>query len=223
MSNTKWFHMKINLNKTRYRILLVIVWTSVLYIGYILTNRFQIFTPHSLPLTTLDNAIPFLPWTIAPYLLLISGMYLFAFIDNVDDFIAALVALTIAVSINYTIYIVYPTTYPRPALPGPDILGTGLYHWLVSIDTPSNCLPSGHITTPAIGCWYLARHHRTWRPYIFSTFFLLSLTTLTTKQHYIIDIPAGLLTASIGIIVANALVLSDKYNLTCVRRYWKDS
>jgi len=215
--------MTIDLNKTRYRIVLVFLWSSVLYIGYILTNQFHLFTPHSLPMTGLDEAIPFLPWTIAPYLILVLGMYLFAFIDNEDDFISALVALTIAVCINYLTYIIYPTTYPRPPLPQSTELGASLYHWLVSIDTPANCFPSGHITTPAIGCWYLARHHTTLRPFLFITFLILSVTTLTTKQHYAIDIPAGLFTAGLGILIANALVKSDKYNLVCVRRYWKDS
>ncbi|VAW80815.1 hypothetical protein MNBD_GAMMA12-2400 [hydrothermal vent metagenome] len=213
--------MTIDLNKTRYRVLLVFLWSSVLYIGYILTNQFHLFTLHTLPLTRLDQLIPFLPWTIAPYLILVLGMYLFAFIDDENDFISALIALTIAVCINYMIYILYPTTYPRPPLPADTELGSGLYHWLTSIDTPANCFPSGHITTPAVGCWYLGRHHKTLRPYLFITFAILSLTTLTTKQHYIVDIPAGLVTASLGILIANALIKSDKYNFNCLRRYWK--
>ncbi len=215
--------MTIDLNKTRYRVALVFLWSSVLYIGYILTNKFQIFDPHTLPLTKLDQAIPFLPWTTAPYLILVLGMYLFAFIDKEDDFISALVALTIAVCINYLIYLVYPTIYPRPTIPQSTEIGANLYYWLISIDTPANCFPSGHITTPAVGCWYLARHRKNLRPLLITTFTILSLTTLTTKQHYIVDIPAGLFTAGIGILIANALVKSDKYNLVWVRRYWKGS
>jgi len=216
-------NFKINYSKTSHRFLLVIAWTSVLYVGYILTNHFQLFPPTTLTLSSLDNAIPFLSWTVIPYLILISGMYLFAFIDNQDDFVGALVALTIAVSINYIVYIIYPTTYPRPPTPVASGVDYDLYRWLISFDKPTNCLPSGHITTPAIGCWYLGLHHKKFRPYLFTVFFVLSLTTLTTKQHYIVDIPAGLLTAAIGIIVAGWLVRYSPFRLSWVRNYWNTS
>lgn len=215
--------MRLELNRLGHRIGFVALWTGVLYIGYLLTNHFQWFTPHNLPMTAVDEAIPFWPWTVIPYLFLILGMYLFAFIDRRDDFFAALLALTIAVSINYSIYLFYPTVYPRPPLPTASGWVYDVYRWLVGIDSPANCLPSGHITTPAIGCWYLARHRPQLRWPLLALFTALALTTLTTKQHYVIDIPAGLLTAAIGVVLAERVVRSNWRNWSRLYSYWGTS
>ncbi len=213
--------MIINLHYFRYRFLLVYVWTSLLYIGYQLTNHFHWFTPQYLPLTALEQAIPFLVWTVIPYLILILGMYLFAFIDNRDDFFESLIAFTVAVCMNYTIYMIFPTTYERPVTPTDDGFSFAVYRWLVSIDTPANCWPSGHIATSALGCWYLARHHKRLRIPLLAFFSILSLSVLTTKQHYLIDIPGGMLTALVGILVAKKLSQSNKLKTSRLYRNWK--
>lgn len=213
--------MKLNLYFLRHRLLVVYVWTSVLYIGYQITNHFHWITPHYLPLTTLDQALPFLVWTVIPYLVLILGMYLFAFIDNRDDFFQALVALTVTVIINYSIYTLYPTVYYRPPMPTEDGFSFALYRWLVSIDSPANCLPSGHIATSALGCWYLARHHKKLRWPLLVIFSALGFTTLTTKQHYLIDIPAGIITAVIGVMIASRIARANSRFLFKLYPYWK--
>jgi membrane-associated phospholipid phosphatase len=212
--------MPVNAAKLHGRFLIVIIWTSILYIGYQLTNHFQVFEAHHLPLTFIDKAIPFLPWTVIPYLFLILGMYLFAFINHREDFFTALVALTIAVTINYSIYLIYPTVFNRPPAPD-DGLAVSVYLWLVSIDSPANCLPSGHITTPAIGCWYLMQHRKRARIPLSIIFVLLALTTLTTKQHYLIDIPAGLATAFIGGVLAQRFIHRDSGLKTWLFSLWR--
>lgn len=192
-----------------------------MYLGYILTNHFPLLEPHYLPLTALDNAIPFLVWTVVPYFILVLGMYFIAFVNNRENFLAAITALTIAVCINYTIYLIFPTTIDRPPVPTQTGITYDLYRWLISIDTPGNCLPSGHITSPAIGCWYLSRHKTKLRIPILVVFSLLAATTLTTKQHYLIDIPAGLVTATIGILIANKIVKKNGSYNSIMTKLWR--
>ena len=177
----------------------VIVWTSFLYIGYQLTNRYQVFQPTELPLFEFEQQIPFLMWTVIPYFLLIGGMYLPIFIRSSDNFLKSLYAFAVAVCINYSIFLFYPTVYPRPELPEMVGVSGWAYHWLVGIDTPANCFPSGHVCVPAIGIWYVSREFPQHRYLLWFSFLLLVLTVLTTKQHYAVDILAGLVTASIGI------------------------
>ena len=189
--------------------IVVLIWTSVLYIGYQLTNRFQLFTPVLLPMFGFERTIPFWTWTVLPYFLLIGGMYLPTFLSKPEDFVTALYAITIAACVNYGIFLFYPTTFPRPPAPEGMAVFDVLYRWLISIDTPANCFPSGHISVPAIGVWYLMREHKSWAWLYAIVFCLLALTVLTTKQHYVIDIVGGLFTAFIGIFMAN----------TCIRQF----
>lgn len=176
--------------------------TAFLYTGYQLSNRIHVFEPRELPMTVVDRAIPFLLWTVWPYFALVLLLFLPLGIRDRALYRRALWAFTFAVTINIVVWMVWPTVYPRP--PRPDGGGlTGLaYRWLVSIDTPANCLPSGHITSPVVGCWALSREHPKHRIWIWPSLLLLSLTILTTKQHYVWDLPAGMLSACLGILAS---------------------
>jgi hypothetical protein len=183
----------------------VVPWTSFLYIGYQLTNHYQVFPVYTLPATPLDRAVPFLVWTVIPYFLLIAGMYLPIFLRSDAALRESMTALTVAVLINYSIFFFFPTVIERPPLPVGDSLSDGLYRWLIGIDSPANCFPSGHITAPAIGCWFLARQRLRWWPGIVGTYAVLAVSVLTTRQHYVIDIAGGLVTAAIGITAASRM------------------
>jgi hypothetical protein len=177
----------------------VALWTGTLYLGYIATNRWQLVPAQELPLTAIDRAIPFLPWTIVGYLALIGLIYLPVLIDDRALFRRCLVAMAVGQLLNELVFLGWPTIYPRPPLPDPERWGAGLYTALVAMDTPVNCFPSGHITSPAICCWALARHRPAWRWWIWGGFLLLAPSILSTKQHYLIDFFGGLGTAAIGI------------------------
>jgi hypothetical protein len=191
--------------QVRRNLVIVVPWTSFLYIGYQLTNRYQLFPVYTLPASALDRALPFLVWTVIPYFLLIAGMYLPVFLRSDAALRESMAALTVAVLINYSIFLFFPTVIERPPLPTGDSLADGLYRWLIGIDTPANCFPSGHITAPAIGCWFLARQRLRWWPAITVAYAVLAISVLTTKQHYAIDIAGGAATAAIGIATASRL------------------
>jgi hypothetical protein len=180
-------------------ILAILALTVILYSGYQLSNRFHITAPQYLPLSALDQAIPFLLWTVWPYFLLVLLAFLPLGIRDTAIFWRAMIAYTVAITINISIWLLFPTVYARPQMPDGSSFTRFAYHWLCSIDTPANCLPSGHITSPAIGCWALSAAAPKYRTRIWTAFLLLSVTILTTKQHYVVDLPAGLLTAFIGI------------------------
>lgn len=188
------------------RFAIVVGWTSALYAIYQVTNRYHLFTPTLLPVTPLDAAIPFWTWTVVPYFALIGGMYLPALIRDEWLFKRSLVALTVAVLINYTIFALWPTIIARPLLPEGVAFYDAWYRWLTTIDTPANCFPSGHITAPVIGCWALAQENPRWRWAIRLALIPFLLTILTTKQHYVWDLFGGLATAVIGILLSRHLL-----------------
>lgn len=194
------------------RFLTFYLWTAFLYIGYQFTNRYQLFQTNELPLTIIDDSIPFMIWTIYPYFMLIALMYLPIFIKNDKKlFLQSIESITIAVIINYTIFIFYPTVYDRPTFVPSNSLDSQLYTWLISIDTVANCFPSGHITSPFIAVYFYCKYNKKWAIPLFLLFFLLSLSILTIKQHYLWDLFGGLLTAAVGICVAKKYTVLKKY------------
>lgn len=183
----------------------VVALTTVLYVPYLLSNQFPVFTPRELPLSVVDQALPFWTWTVVPYFILIGGMYLPALVDDPRRFSLALRATVLAVVLNNLVFFLWPTTYPRPLAE----LGTHFYHdwyrFLIAVDTPGNCFPSAHITAPAIGCWALGQQFPRWRWVIWLVFIPFALSILTTKQHYVLDLFGGLATAAVGIFLAKKI------------------
>ena len=179
--------------------------TTALYLPYLLSNHFPVFTPRELPLSVVDLALPFWIWTVVPYFILIGGMYLPAFVHDPRQFSLALRATVIAVVLNNLVFFLWPTTYPRPLAEAGTDFYHGWYQFLIAVDTPGNCFPSAHITAPAIGCWALGRQYPRWRWLIWLIFIPFALSILTTKQHYLVDLFGGLATAAVGVFVTRRM------------------
>lgn len=170
---------------------------GTLYSGYQVTNRWQWREPTTLPLTWLDRQIPFLEWTVWPYLLLAGCIFLLLLLRDRFVFRYSLAAMIFGYSINLVVFTLWPTMLPREGLPD-GLHGAG-FQWLYSIDTAANCFPSGHITAPLIAFYALTLEHPTKRRWLWLTFGLLCPTILTTRQHYAIDLFGGLATGIFGL------------------------
>ncbi len=153
-------------------------------VHYNLSNRF-------------DEQIPFVPWTIVIYL----GCYLFwianyiigcrqerekAFRFMSADVLAKLVCLIC--------FIVFPTTNTRPVIEGNSIWEEGmrlLYH----MDAADNLFPSIHCLTSSF-CFIAVRENERVPKWYKGASFLMAvsvyISTLTTKQHVLIDVAAGI-------------------------------
>lgn len=171
--------------------------------GWIALNVLHVRPATRLPLTPVDRAIPFLTWTIFPYLLLLaSDALLPLFVRTWETFRATLVAYVASTALNFAIWIAWPVAYVRPPLPAGDSLADSLYRLMVSIDGGVSCFPSGHVTVPFVMVWGLTRDWPRARVWLWTWFWLSAPTILTIKQHYAIDLLAGLATAAFGIAVA---------------------
>lgn len=165
-------------------------------------NRAPLATPVVTPHIALDDVTPFLPWTMAPYLILFSWVFVLApFASERRAFVDMMRAFVTAIVLNFTIWMLWPTYMPRPADPG-DVVGADLWRLFTSVDHDNNALPSGHVTIPLISAWGFVRSHPRMRAAIALAFVLLVPSILTTKQHTVADLAAGLATAVVGIAVA---------------------
>jgi hypothetical protein len=174
---------------------------------YLTLNHDPFASARELPLTALDRWVPFWPWTVGPYLLLVvSGAVWPLLIRDPARLRRLLLAYVVAMTLAVCCYVFFPTTYPRPPAPRTASWSSVLYHWLIQVDSPGCCFPSGHIIVPALGCWALCRENSRWRTWLPPVLGVLALTTLTTKQHYVWDLLGGLAVAGFGVTLSRVIV-----------------
>jgi len=167
------------------------------YYLYYLINHNPIFNPQMLPLTWIDTHTPFIPWTVLIY---ISEYIFFAFVyillDSYDVINKYLYSYFLLQIVGCTVFLMYPTIYPRDRFPIPAETSLWLqntWSWLRTQDAPTNCLPSLHVASVYLSAFVFREEGRKklfWTFFVWAT--LIALSTLTTKQHYVADILTGL-------------------------------
>jgi membrane-associated phospholipid phosphatase len=167
-------------------------------------------------LTEIDKAIPFMPehvWiyhTLLPAIV-VTMTYL---VKQEKVFFNVFWSAMICALILNISYVLFPAFYPRP-----DIVPSTLSELLVSIthqiDGAHNTFPSGHVTFSVILSLGVF-HARTSlsMPGIKMLYLLWTLgimmSTLTLKQHFIVDVAAGAVLATISFMLVKNII--NKHN-----------
>lgn len=171
---------------------------------------FYIFIPVLLPPRTrhfpelaLDRALPLLP----SWALIYGALYLFLIVFPIlairdEEHIRRTVSAYLFVWIvAYVFFILYPTQAPRPArFAGEGFAVWGLY-MLYSSDPPYNCFPSLHVAHSFVSALTVFRLHRKLGIGAILAATLVALSTLFTKQHYVLDALAGVLLAFVACVI----------------------
>lgn len=159
-------------------------------------NHFPWLPPRLLPMTWTDTTIPFLPYTFWLY----TSEYLFFAVIylacksmmNLNKFLYSFLALQ---AISITIFWIWPTTYPRHLYPlmsdTLDPLTYATFSGLRQADSPNNCCPSLHVSSVYLCSFIYLEDTR--KKFIFFLIWAtaISISTLTTKQHYLVDVITG--------------------------------
>jgi hypothetical protein len=138
-----------------------------------------------------ERAIPFVEWTIVPYLS-ICAFFVWSFFVARDGLAAHAARLLLALAVSAVCYVAMPLrfTFERPPTSG---LTGLLFELLALCDLPYNRAPSLHIGVLVILWARFAAHLRGWRlPLLTVWFAAIAISVLTTYQHHVIDVPAGL-------------------------------
>lgn len=197
--------MSIRINTYSGRFVVGAAVMAPLYALYQVTNHLHLREPIYLTPGFIDRAMPFWPWTAWPYVMVTIAVYLMLWVYDATTFRKALAAIAISFGINIVIWALVPTVIVRPE-PPPLSFATLAYRLMILEDSPANCFPSGHVSMPALAVWaFLAGRprHRVW---MWTVFFVCTISLLTTKQHYLIDIVGGAVTAAVGLAIAGRLV-----------------
>ncbi len=155
---------------------------SVLYLGI---GAHPILSIQPAPHTLLDDYVIFLPWTIVIYL----SQFVFLWVGiwcapNEQAATQTYYHYLFASIVATFVFVIFPTQIPQ--LDSNHLLLKSLY----IIDVPNNCFPSLHTALALIAAFGLHQSNA-WGKIapIWATAIILS--TLTTKQHYILDVGAG--------------------------------
>lgn len=175
--------------------------------------------PHHSTAIGLDAMIPFCPAFISIYILAYVQWFVGYLVIARDsqklcyDAIAADVA---AKCICLIFFIVYPTMIERP-----EVSGTGIWDTLTKLiywfDSPVNLFPSIHCLKSWFcfrGTMLLSRSAKWYRITTFVFSVLVFASTVLVKQHFILDVIGGILTAEAG------FFLSRRFRLRRIFSTW---
>jgi len=157
--------------------------------------------PVRLPMTIVDRLVPFDPGWVYVYV----SMYVMLLIPPLlttrgESLWRYTISATIMFLAAAVFFVLWPVEYPRPALTG---VAPWVYHIVISLDRPVNSIPSLHAGLVAYTLFFAARalddvpvgmrRSILWVGTTWSAAILYA--TLATKQHYLLDLPAGVLLA----------------------------
>lgn len=162
---------------------------AAICLAYSTTNLWHWRPPTVLPWSGLDDAVPFLDWTVWIYLshfaLVAWGVLAVAQGGDARRLLPAGWATLLCCAV----FIAYPTAIdPWPQAPGP--LFAPAFRLLERLNTPANALPSMHVVLAALAAWSL--RDAPGRRWAFAWAAVVCLSTVTAKQHTVVDVPAGL-------------------------------
>lgn len=144
--------------------------------------------------TRVDPKIPLLPFFIIPYVILffpylIIGPALLIGTDVMESFLKSFIIANIAA---YIIWHFFPNGVRRPVIKV-DGFWKKVINDLYKFDKhDTNGFPSGHVYYSSIISWYLSLAFPQFSFIIFLVGGLIIVSTLFTKQHYIVDVIGGI-------------------------------
>lgn len=178
-------------------LILALVCNTIAYFGtrIITTSMYH----HNLS-NKVDDMIPLVP----EFIIIYWGCYIFWGINyiigvrqNEDEAYKFISADFVAKIICLIIFVVFPTTNTRPDLSG-DGICMELMRLLYGVDAADNLFPSIHCLTSWFCFIAVRKNDKIANWYKVASFVitvLICISTLTTKQHVLIDVAAGLILA----------------------------
>lgn len=159
--------------------------------------------PTHTPYVWLDHAIALEP----SWMLVYGSLYVFILLLPVlvvrerALFRQALKGYLLVMIAGYVGFLAYPTSAPRPD----EVIGDGFAAWTLriayEIDPPYNCFPSLHVAYSFVSALACARVHRGVGAVATCWAALIGVSTLYTKQHYVVDVIAGALAAYVAYVL----------------------
>jgi len=161
---------------------------------------------HSIPppawlATPLDRGLPLVPDAAWVYLSWYPATAAVLLADRLT-FRRAYAAYLAAFVVCVAVYPLFPVTIARPALPADQNLSVSALAWVYAADRPVNLFPSFHAAVAAI-LWRLRSTSRVASAAVSAWVVALCLACVLTKQHFVLDVVAGLAVGGIAVTVVD--------------------
>jgi membrane-associated phospholipid phosphatase len=191
----------------------VILFGIASYAVYTIAQNFHFGDASYLEMSAIDSATPFIPVSIWPYVLLYPfNVGCFLYFKQYRTYNLIGYAFLFMQAFASVIFILFPVAYPREFFPLPmdNSISTKMFELIRHLDQPTNCLPSLHVANCFMMSYgFLLDNKRLFLPAILLTL-IISFSTLTTKQHYFVDVISGFAMASIIFFVFNKFFIIRK-------------
>jgi membrane-associated phospholipid phosphatase len=159
-----------------------------LYLG---ASALPLREPVVLAPSALDRAIPLVGWTVWVYLsqfALLGVVFLRA--AGSPAWGRALASMLVATLVSVAVFVAFPTRVARAAVDG-DGLTALAFQALHLVDPPGNCFPSLHVSLAFLGALALRPEQPRAAAGVLAWAALIALSTLTTRQHVLLDVAGG--------------------------------
>ncbi len=144
---------------------------------------------------SIDYKIPFNPHFVWTYILYyIVALMPVMVVEDIHEFRRMVGAYLMMYFVGFLTFILFPVKMIRP-----ELTGDGYSLWLLkkiyNADNGYNCFPSLHVANAFLASFFSFRFNRTYGAVVYLMAFLITISTLFIKQHYILDLVAGILLA----------------------------
>jgi membrane-associated phospholipid phosphatase len=156
--------------------------------------------PHYQPFIWLDHAMPLAPgWMLVYGSLYMCGFLLpLAVVRGEELFRQTMKAYLFVMALSYVGFLLYPTVAPR----NEPVVIEGFASWSLQvfydIDQPYGCFPSLHVAYAMVGALACYRMHRGVGIAASAWAVLIGMSTVYTKQHFVIDAIVGAALAGVA-------------------------
>jgi membrane-associated phospholipid phosphatase len=176
-------------------LLAAVLGTGVHVLAYFLANHFPRREATELAMTAIDRSAPFLPWTVffyvSDYVLVILAFVLCRTRESAIRFFGAQMSVIIfATFLHWAVPIAFPRElYPLP--PDVSLLPRFVLSFVRGVDAPTSCVPSLHVADSMLAAFLMRRERPKLFPWLMLWAVAIAISTLTTKQHYFVDVLTG--------------------------------
>ena len=149
------------------------------------------------PLTAIDEAAPFIPAFVFAYVSIYYISVVPAFLFRSRWVLRrSIVAYTTMSVISFIIFLLFPVEMIlRPELMEGSSFASWLLAMIYTVDHPYNCCPSLHVGLALMGAFTIDCVDKRFGRVAWLIAFLVCISTIVIKQHYIIDVVVGYVVA----------------------------
>lgn len=166
----------------------LILWSSGYYFIGLMQSPSRM---HSLA-TFFDGRISIIPSTVFIYLTVYT-IFLLSFFTCSENSrsIKILITFISMLILNYLLMYIYPVSMER-VIPEGSTTADMVLRLVQSSDVPHNCFPSSHCSVALLSALIIQEHkNKSLKIFSWVSAIGISLTTVTTKQHFFLDIIGG--------------------------------